>query len=349
MGKYKEPNWRNSKELKEIYGAKSSKPPKYRFTHIELPYYTVDLEGGEICDLTGQPRQVQVLYFCQADVKYEFFDIVEVSTCKYEALVFTSYLCESKKYRPKEAASAFSIKCLPKDTSTPKKPRDWSKFKPTPPRYRDIFGKSRENPAPGKGGDEDEDDDFIENFWIMDALSMGHAPDLDSEDPFSHFGRKVEVEKFKDSALKNGKQFLVKPPPPPSQKRPVIADYSAVKDFLRGEYCLHGGMPGGWWKYELCFGHRALQYHDEINSDRKAVRTEVLLGHFRADAHLKWLEQNPSKRPKPVENRRTINLFYGEGDVCAETGKNRQVVVKVLFQDAQLVHSITCFLSQFYS
>jgi hypothetical protein len=31
-----------------------------------------------------------------------------------------------------------------------------------------------------------------------------------------------------------------------------LMDPEVVKEFLLGEYCLHGGT--GWWKYEFCYG-----------------------------------------------------------------------------------------------
>ena len=31
-----------------------------------------------------------------------------------------------------------------------------------------------------------------------------------------------------------------------------LMDPEVVKEFLLGDYCLHGGT--GWWKYEFCFG-----------------------------------------------------------------------------------------------
>ena len=39
-----------------------------------------------------------------------------------------------------------------------------------------------------------------------------------------------------------------------------VYDAKLVEDFLSGEFCLHGGS--GWWKYELCYGKRAEQYHE---------------------------------------------------------------------------------------
>ena len=33
-----------------------------------------------------------------------------------------------------------------------------------------------------------------------------------------------------------------------------LMDPEVVKEFLLGDYCLHGGT--GWWKYEFCYGNK---------------------------------------------------------------------------------------------
>lgn len=39
-----------------------------------------------------------------------------------------------------------------------------------------------------------------------------------------------------------------------SHREPIkpLMDPQVVKEFLKGDYCLHGGT--GWWKYEFCYG-----------------------------------------------------------------------------------------------
>lgn len=68
----------------------------------------------------------------------------------------------------------------------------------------------------------------------------------------------------------------------------------------------------GWWKYEFCYGYRAQQYHEE----KDGTRTTILLGTFNEEKHLAWLEANPSKRPKPVGERKQVSHLYTDGSVC---------------------------------
>ena len=68
-----------------------------------------------------------------------------------------------------------------------------------------------------------------------------------------------------------------------SQFRPH-ADPEVIRQFLKGEYCLHGGS--GWWKYEFCYGKKVDEYHEE-SSGRKTV---INLGQFKEEDHLAWLE-----------------------------------------------------------
>lgn len=67
------------------------------------------------------------------------------------------------------------------------------------------------------------------------------------------------------------------------------------------------------------------QFHEE-----KGVRKSVItLGRWIPEKHIEWLNQNPEKRPKKGKTPKMVSHFYGDGDVCAETGKPRHVEVKL--------------------
>ena len=38
------------------------------------------------------------------------------------------------------------------------------------------------------------------------------------------------------------------------------------------------------------------------------------------DKHKKWIDDNPNKRPKPLETRKHVSHFYSGGDICDITG-----------------------------
>lgn len=43
-------------------------------------------------------------------------------------------------------------------------------------------------------------------------------------------------------------------------------------------------------------------------------------GRFDMDKHKKWIDDNPNKRPKPLETRKHVSHFYSGGDICDITG-----------------------------
>lgn len=58
------------------------------------------------------------------------------------------------------------------------------------------------------------------------------------------------------------------------------------------------------------------QYHEE----KDGTRNTILLGIFNEEKHLTWLEDNPSKRPKPGAGRKHVSNMYTDGSYCLLTG-----------------------------
>lgn len=94
-----------------------------------------------------------------------------------------------------------------------------------------------------------------------------------------------------------------------------------IADFFKGDYCIQGGS--GWWRHEFCFGKFIRQFHE----DHKG-RSTIILGVWEEEKHVEWLQKNPSKKPKPLEQRKSVTNFYSNGAVCHETGKPRSVEVR---------------------
>jgi len=115
-------------------------------------------------------------------------------------------------------------------------------------------------------------------------------------------------------------------------------DPQVVKEFLKGEYCLYGGS--GWWKYEFCYGKKVDQYHEEAGGQRTVVR----LGEFNEAAHLKWLDEHPTKRPKVKEARKQVSIFYSGGEICDVTGKPRKIEVKMKCKQADSPSTVSLYL-----
>ena len=60
------------------------------------------------------------------------------------------------------------------------------------------------------------------------------------------------------------------------------------------------------------------QYHEEKSGHRSVIN----LGRFDRAKHIEWVDKNPSKKPKPVQNRKHVSHFYSGGDVCDVTGED---------------------------
>ncbi|GAB1601489.1 endoplasmic reticulum lectin 1-like [Argonauta hians] len=120
----------------------------------------------------------------------------------------------------------------------------------------------------------------------------------------------------------------------------LATDEQTIRDFLSGNDCLKGGA--GWWKHEFCYGKYVRQYHDGTDG-----RTVITLGHWDLEKHINWLNANPLKKPKPVGKRRSISLFYTEGDFCEASGKKRVVEVKLkCIEDLSRSHSFALYIME---
>ena len=73
--------------------------PVRRIEGLHLPYLMVTMDSGTVCDLNGQPRLTRVFYVCYAAGKHEIFSLEEASTCEYEIVILTPYLCQHPDFR----------------------------------------------------------------------------------------------------------------------------------------------------------------------------------------------------------------------------------------------------------
>lgn len=69
------------------------------------------------------------------------------------------------------------------------------------------------------------------------------------------------------------------------------------------------------------------QFHEEKSSKKVVVN----LGNWNLEDHLKWLVDNPSKRPNTDKTPKFVSHFYSNGDFCEESKKHRSVEVKLKF------------------
>ncbi|GMR53811.1 hypothetical protein PMAYCL1PPCAC_24006 [Pristionchus mayeri] len=106
-------------------------------------------------------------------------------------------------------------------------------------------------------------------------------------------------------------------------------DSSAFNQILSGSTCLDsGGLD--YWRYEYCHLNKIVQYHEISATNRR----EVLLGAFNKERHLKYLRDNPAKRPNKFDGKVVqVVHYYSGGMKCGEGSENNfQREVEVRFR-----------------
>ncbi|ERL88683.1 endoplasmic reticulum lectin 1 [Dendroctonus ponderosae] len=89
--------------------------PTKKVDNVNLPYYEIVMGNGTACDLNfNQPRSTKVIYVCFPHGKHEVYLLKEESTCIYEIIILTPFLCVHPKYKPKDSKE-LKINCVPTD------------------------------------------------------------------------------------------------------------------------------------------------------------------------------------------------------------------------------------------
>ncbi|XP_052269325.1 endoplasmic reticulum lectin 1-like isoform X1 [Dreissena polymorpha] len=265
---------------------------------LELPYYGVEMGEGTTCDLTGKPRLSHVKYICQPNGRGEIYHLKETSSCEYDVIILTAVLCRHPSFKPKDPPVS-PIDCHAMDGS-PQKPSHLAQLL--------------------------QDEGILLEPQTADNIE---APSEGS--PLPQGAPATAIPSQTTAPQRTNAQEA-------NTKIGIEADKSLLRDFLAGDYCIHGGS--GWWKHEFCYKKHAKQYHEDKNGD-----TVVFLGHWDKEQHLQWLNKNPSKRPKPLEERKFVSMLYTNGDVCDLTNKPRFVEVKLkCLKDAVQPHAVSIYL-----
>jgi len=311
---------------KDVANGITRHPPTKMIEKIAMPYYEISMTDGTLCDLTKLPRRTRVLYTCYPGGRNEIYSFKEISTCDYEVVVLSATLCKHPSYRPAESKESL-INCQPLSEEQTWKPKRLQQIEVDSLKLR-AEGALEAHMIPGdKPGQ-----------VKIEIRPVGHsvgtpAPekdlDVDELDSFKDLDSvKDTIKRIKESQWKASNKQPFKP----------LMDPEVVKQFLKGDYCLYGGT--GWWKYEFCYGKKVDQYHEEGGGKR----TVINLGVFSEEAHLAWLEKHPAKKPKELDARKQVSVFYSGGDVCDLTGKPRQIEVKLKCKTADSPSTVTLYL-----
>lgn len=277
---------------------KAKEIPIMKVDGLELPYYSVNMSDGTVCDLTGKPRKSHVMYICQPDGRGEIYLLKETSSCEYDIIVLTSVLCSNPLFKPKDPP-VIEIKCHSLGGS-PWRPKHLQKLE------TEVLTQEKT-------------DDIIIEVSPSGSSATTQQPSNQQPSP-------KQTTSYKQTSRKQ--DATIGP----------MADKQLLRDFLNGDYCLHGG--GGWWKHEFCYGKYAKQYHSDQDG-----QVDIVLGNWNKVKHLQWLADNPGKKPKNKGNRKQLSLFYSDGDTCDLTGKSRYVEVKLkCLNKPQQPHAVTIYL-----
>lgn len=96
--------------------------PYKKINGISRPYYAVEMNRGTACDLKpGTNRATTLVFVCSSKSFNEIVSVTETSTCQYEVVIFTPYLCGNPLYRIQEK-EINKIQCVA-DEGSPIKPK----------------------------------------------------------------------------------------------------------------------------------------------------------------------------------------------------------------------------------
>lgn len=79
--------------------------------HAESRYLVQRLGGGTQCDLTGEPRHIEVQFHCHPQSADRIGWVKETATCSYLMVIYTPRLCNDIAFLPPKDSKANAIKC----------------------------------------------------------------------------------------------------------------------------------------------------------------------------------------------------------------------------------------------
>ncbi|BHF59182.1 Endoplasmic reticulum lectin 1 [Sparganum proliferum] len=309
----------NAPEISDTDTFEPDVPKSIHLNGRDLPYYE---------------SKASVLYVCVEDSVGDLFQIMETETCVYQLIVFTSSLCKSPKYSHRKPYSNI-ISCRAHDEKSPKQPRAMEAF------LKDKSSLSEDGEASLEG--------IFGNVHVkglrVEKVQRGGSVlyRVRTHDTLDKSAESVEEEDEEQESDLSKSQEEHQPPSHPPKTEAEQAPASGppnfdlqgarareIHSFLRGSTCLTGGL--GWWKHEVCYGGKITQYHEDPDTEE---RTEILLGTWSKDVHMKWIRRFTTYRPHSDPKKRTkISLYYGSGDFCQEVQTRRSVVLTLQCQPA---------------
>ncbi|KAL7080726.1 hypothetical protein ACQ4LE_000966 [Meloidogyne hapla] len=311
-------------------------PPTKKIGDEMRAYYPVTYSHGTLCDLTGKPRQTDVLYVCEENARQNIFSFTEISSCHYEIIVFVSELCAHPAFQimPRKENE---IRCFPLNKLHTEEPKPKAVIRiqeEAEKQYKQEYALLK-HLADAKTAKQI----FSKFFQVSeDSLEDGFGQLTAVLESIKKVAQQKRSDMKKSLASKEHSQekqeFFKEPESPPNELEQI------VKGFFRGTVCLHGGS--GWWKYEVCYGKTVMQYHSENEKQRK----NILLGVFDKAVHMAWAAEHPEKVIERKEDGRVmlVTHLYTQGDICEENGAHRSSEVLIRCRDDIDAHKVFIYM-----
>ncbi|XP_014665285.1 PREDICTED: endoplasmic reticulum lectin 1-like [Priapulus caudatus] len=105
----------SDKKYKDLF-PEMEKPKSRKILKAETKYLFMNMTDGTKCDLTDKLRTTLVYYICKEKGRNEIAHFKETSTCEYEVVIATSFLCEHPYFR-KAKDPVHEIECLAMENS----------------------------------------------------------------------------------------------------------------------------------------------------------------------------------------------------------------------------------------
>lgn len=87
-------------------------PAELQTTGDQQRYLVQKLERGDVCDLTGRERTIEVQYQCKLGLPHDKIGYIkEVTICAYLMVIYTPRLCNDVAFLPREEPRANPINC----------------------------------------------------------------------------------------------------------------------------------------------------------------------------------------------------------------------------------------------
>ncbi|KAI7869023.1 hypothetical protein BDF14DRAFT_1787101 [Spinellus fusiger] len=88
--------------------------PKTTLRHVgDKPYLVQKWSGGTECDITKEPRTIEIQYHCDMQANDRITMFQEVKTCQYQMVISTPRLCEEFVSSPQSTSNSHAIDCSP--------------------------------------------------------------------------------------------------------------------------------------------------------------------------------------------------------------------------------------------